>query len=393
MAEPQQTSRPLTQADLQRWLKHVVYPQAQQADLQPETLKLLDQIQLLPRVIQKDRNQPEFTTTFWQYYVRALSPLRIEKGQALYRKHRTLLNKIHRQTGVPGHYLIALWGLETNYGSYMGNTPVLNALATLAYEGRREAFFIRELIAALKVIQQNRLSPQQLKGSWAGAMGQVQFMPSTYLNYGRDGDGDRKVDLWDSLPDALFSAAYFLQQLGWRKQESWGTEVKLPPSFSAYAQADGHTLKPVQFWHQAGVTQPDGHPLQPASDKAALYLPMGHSGPAFLLYPNFFVIKRWNNSHFYAVAVGRLAERIQGAPPLAHRPPANPAPMPIRRIKAIQQRLNELGYEAGKVDGIFGRQSQRALRQWQKDHQLPADGYPSEAIWWKLYETLPAKAP
>lgn len=380
------SKRPLNQAAFQAWLQQMVVPQAQKAGIEPSTLKLLNTLQLTPQVIKQDRNQPEFTTTFWQYYLRALSPARIEKGKQLYQRYQPLVHQVTQKNGVPGRFLIAFWGLETHYGSYTGNTPLLNALATLAYEGRRETFFTRELIAALKVLQNNHFPPSQLKGSWAGAMGQVQFMPSNYLRYGQDGDGDGKVDLWNSMADVFFSAGHFLQQLGWRKGENWGREVKLTSRFKAYAAADGHTLRPLSFWRKAGVTLPNGTALPDAPIKAALYLPMGHNGPAFLLYPNFFVIKKWNNSHLYAVAVGRLADRIAGKPPLAHTPPAHPAPMPRSRLKAIQSHLNQAGYAAGKVDGIFGKQSQNALRQWQKDHGLPADGYPSEAIWWKLNE-------
>ncbi len=380
-----QTARPLNDAAFQQWLQRVIVPKARKAGIRPTTLKFLDGLKLNHDIIRKDRRQSEFVLSFWQYYARTITPERIEKGRQLLKRYRPILDKVTAQTGVPGRFLIAFWGMETHYGGFTGNTPILQALATLAYEGRREKFFTRELIAALKILQDNHFTPKQMKGSWAGAMGQVQFMPSNYLRFGRDGDGDGKVDLWQSMEDAFLSAGYFLRHLGWHRGETWGREVRLTKTFRRYELADGLQRRSLKQWQRLGVRRADGGELPDSNLMAALYLPMGKDGPAFLLYPNFYVIKKWNRSYYYAVSVGRLADRIAGLPPLRARPQL-PA-LPRARLKAIQSRLNGLGYNTGKVDGIFGHRSRQALRRWQRDNNLIPDGYPSESIWWKLYET------
>uniref|UniRef100_UPI0025E220CE lytic murein transglycosylase n=1 Tax=Sulfurivirga sp. TaxID=2614236 RepID=UPI0025E220CE len=323
--------------------------------------------------------------TFAQYYRRSVTPERIRKGRALLKKYRPILDRVTRETGVPGRFLIAFWGMETNYGGFTGNTPIIRALATLAYEGRREKFFTRELIAALKIVQNNHFKLHQLKGSWAGAMGQVQFMPSNYLRYGRDGNGDGRVDLWNTLEDAFLSAGYFLAHLGWHGGETWGREVKLTRRFSRYELADGVRRRSLSEWAKLGVVRADGRPLPKKGPMAALWLPMGHTGPAFLLYPNFYVIKKWNHSYNYALSVGLLADAIVGRPLRAWLP-QKPAGIPRARLRAIQQALKAQGYAIGKVDGIFGGRSRTALRKWQQEQGLPADGWPSETIWWKLHE-------
>jgi membrane-bound lytic murein transglycosylase B len=220
-AKPQ---RPLNDQAFQQWLQQVIVPKAKAAGIRPETLELLKNLKLERNIIQQDRRQSEFVLSFWQYYTRTVTPERIAQGRKLLEHYRPILQKVTAQTGVPGRFLIAFWGMETNYGRFTGNTPILQALATLAYEGRREKFFTRELIAALKILQNNHFTPKQMKGSWAGAMGQVQFMPSNYLRYGQDGNGDGKVDLWQSMEDAFLSAGYFLKHLGWRRGETPGSQ-------------------------------------------------------------------------------------------------------------------------------------------------------------------------
>ena len=378
--------RPLDDQAFQQWLHAVIVPKAKAAGIRSDTLKFLNLLKLDHNIIKQDRRQSEFVLSFWQYYTRTVTPERIRKGRQLLTRYKPILDKVTARTGVPGRFLIAFWGMETHYGRFTGNTPILQALATLAYEGRREKFFTRELIAALKILQDNHFTPKQMKGSWAGAMGQVQFMPSNYLRYGQDGDGDGKVDLWQSMEDAFLSAGYFLKHLGWHRGETWGREVRLSKRFDRYDLADGLRRRSLNDWAKLGVRRADGAPLPKGKLMAALYLPMGKDGPAFLLYPNFFVIKKWNRSYYYAVAVGRLADRIIGLPPLHKKPPTDPQPLPRARLKAIQSTLNALGYNVGKVDGIFGHRSREALRRWQKDHGEVPDGYPSEQIWWKLYE-------
>ncbi|SIN72841.1 membrane-bound lytic murein transglycosylase B [Sulfurivirga caldicuralii] len=372
--------RPLDEKAFHAWIEQTIVPKARAAGIKPKTLRFLKQVKLRPQIVQKDRNQSEFVLTFWQYYQRTVTPARIKKGQELYKKYRPLLDEVTRKTGVPGRFLIAFWGMETNYGSFTGNTPILDALATLAYEGRREKFFTRELIAALKILQKYDFKPAEMTGSWAGAVGQVQFMPSNVLRYGQDGNRDGKVDLWHNMHDAFLSAGYFLNHLGWHAKETWGREVRLPKDFD-YALANGIQRRSLKEWARLGVRRGDGAPLPRADIMAAVYVPEGKHGPAFLLYPNFYVIKKWNRSYYYAVAVGRLADRIAGLPPLHAKPPKEVKAMPRARLKGIQQTLKDAGYPVGKVDGMFGGKSRAALRQWQKKHGMSSDGYPSEAVW------------
>ena len=378
--------RPIDNEAFHHWLKTVIYPKARRAGITDDTLRLLDNLKLNEELIIKDRKQSEFVLTFWEYYSRVLTDERIRKGQEMLKKYQPLLEKVTAETGVPGRYLVAFWGAETNYGGFTGNTPILQALATLAYEGRRERFFTQELLAALKILQDNHFPPEKMKGSWAGAMGQVQFMPSNYLNHGRDGDGDGRVDLWDSMHDAFLSAAHFLKHLGWQPKQNWGREVILPDNFD-YTLADGRTKRTLAEWARLGVKKTYNRPLPTNSDmKAALYVPQGKEGPAFLLYPNFYVIKKWNHSYFYATSVGRLADRIAGLPPLAAKKPDPLEPLPRERVKNIQRFLAKQGYRIGRIDGIFGMRSRAALRQWQKRHGMVADGFPSAEVWEKIQQ-------
>ncbi len=335
---------------------------------------VIPELQWLPGVVALDRRQPEFTLSFERYFTRAVSEKRIETGKKVYAENRSLLDSLEKQYGVPGRYLVAFWGLETNFGGYMGNTASLDALATLACDTRRSAFFRTELLAALRVIERHRLKPEQLVGSWAGALGQVQFMPSNYLRYGQDGDGDGRVDLFSSTRDALTSAAYFLNQLGWLPEQRWGREVKLPRGFD-YGMADGRTTRSLADWKKLGVRNANGGPLPVADFEAALHVPAGHRGPAFLTYRNFAVTKRWNNSNFYALAVGHLADRVAGAGPLV-RAPANDTPqIRLETVMRAQEKLNALGFALGKPDGIIGPGTRGAVRDYQLQNGLIPDGY------------------
>lgn len=347
---------------------------AAQRGLPPGAQNLIGALQWQSRVIELDRRQPEFSLSFGRYFDRAVSAERVRMGQEKLAAQRSLLKELTREYGVPGRYLVAFWGMETNYGGYMGNTPSLDALATLACDTRRSGFFREELLNALKVLHVHGLDPAELRGSWAGALGQVQFMPSNYVRYGRDGDSDGRVDLFSSTADALTSAAHFLSQLGWQRGERWGREVLLPTGFD-YALADGKTQRSLGQWQQKGVRRIDGSALPAADLQARLLVPAGADGPAFLVYPNFSVIKRWNNSDYYAIAVGHLADRLVRAPEL-HRP----APIPSERmaladIQRAQQRLNDLGYNAGPADGIAGSGTRAAIRAYQQQQGLVADGH------------------
>ncbi|XOZ32722.1 lytic murein transglycosylase [Halomonadaceae bacterium KBTZ08] len=339
------------------------------------TRQVLTGMKPLERVIELDRSQPEFTRSFRQYLERRVTEHRIEKGRRLYQKHAQLLQRITRQTGVPGRYLIAFWGLETNFGSYTGKMPIPRALATLACDRRRSDYFTRELVSALRIIERGDVTAKTMEGSWAGAMGQMQFMPSVYLDHAVDADGSGEIDLWNSVPDALTSAGHLLESLGWNEGERWGREVQLPEGFD-YSLAQGLSGKrSLSRWRELGVRDAFGRALPHADMEAALLLPSGHTGPAFLVYDNFRVIMGWNQSEFYALAVGHLADRIVGAGPLQTRPP-NHEPLKRETIKALQTALKEAGYEPGPADGILGSGTRGALRRFQKESGLRADGYP-----------------
>lgn len=363
-------------ADFQAWIQQFKQQAVEQGISQNTLDSAFKNVTLNQKVLELDRRQPEFTRTFWQYFDATVTQWRIVKGKHLYQKHRALLDKVTRKYGVPGRYLVAFWGMETNFGGYTGNIPIIESLATLAFDPRRSEFFSKELIEALKILDQGHVKVGQMKGSWAGAMGQCQFMPSNYNRYAVDGDGDGKKDLWNSLEDVFFSAGHFLAELGWQKLENWGREVALPNGFD-YALADNRTARPLSEWAKMGLKLADGRPLPIEDMQARLLLPSDYRGPAFLVFDNFRVIKRWNNSNNYALAVGHLADRIIGRSELSKERPADDEALSKTQMKTIQERLNALGYDAGPADGIAGSRTRSALREFQVDQKLPADGYPS----------------
>ncbi|MDY0135581.1 MAG: lytic murein transglycosylase [Thiomicrospira sp.] len=364
------------EADFQRWLGEFKQRALSHGISQATLDRAFANITLNQRVLELDRRQPEFTRTFWQYFDMTVTPWRIEKGLELYEQHRTLLDQVTKQYGVPGRFLIAFWGMETNYGGYTGNIPIIESLATLAFDPRRSEFFTTQLLYALRILDEQHISLEQMKGSWAGAMGQTQFMPSNYAHYTIDGDNNGKKDMWNSLADVFHSSGNFLNQLGWKREENWGREVVLPKQFD-YALADGRTLRPLKEWHQMGILLADGREIPEIEMQAALLMPSDYRGPVFLVYHNFFVIKRWNNSNNYALAVGHLADRLIGRAPLEAKRPADDAALSKKDISEMQERLNLLGYNAGGVDGVAGGRTRDALRRFQSAQGLPADGFPS----------------
>ena len=360
---------------------------ALKAGIDPRTAdEVLSGVTYLDRVIELDRRQPEFTTTFADYLGKRVNEARIQKGRELLREHRDLLDRVTRATGVPAPYLVAFWGLETNFGSYFGKMPVPSSLATLACDPRRSGFFTEQLMAALRIIDEGSIAADQMEGSWAGAMGHVQFMPTVFLKHAVDADGDGRRDLWNSLPDAMMSAGRFLESMGWDGDYRWGREVVLPAGFD-YSKADGRRL-PLEEWREMGITDAFGNPLAREPIDAKLVVPAGHRGPAFLVYQNFDVIMGWNRSEFYAIAVGHLADRVAGAGGLRNPPPEDLPALSRNQIIELQKSLNELGYDSGKADGIMGSATRSAIRAYQEDRQMVADGYPGE----KLLETLGIKA-
>ncbi|MCG9696797.1 lytic murein transglycosylase [Shewanella sp. Isolate11] len=350
---------------------------AKDAGISAKTIdETLGQVSYVTRVIELDKKQPEFSQSFDNYFSKRVTDWRVEEGRRLLKQHRQLLTKLQQQYGVPPQYLMAFWGLETNFGSYKGKMPVIDSLATLACDPRRSSYFTGELLQAMKLKQNYQFSTSDMVGSWAGAMGHTQFMPSAYAKYAIDGDGDGKADLWNSTEDALSSAANFLQQLGWVKNERWGREVKLPAQFE-FKSLGRNSTQPLVNWAELGIIKANGQKLSTPDMTAALYLPAGHTGPAFLGYENFNVIMRWNRSEFYAIAVGHLADRINGAAPLMVAPPQQDN-FSRDKIKLLQSKLNEQGFDVGKPDGVLGTNSRTGLQAYQRSVGIVADGFPSE---------------
>ncbi|MEE4174529.1 MAG: lytic murein transglycosylase [Xanthomonadales bacterium] len=349
--------------------------QAREQGRSPETVdELIPSLVQQPRVLELDRQQPEFMQTFGRYLSIRVTDSRIAAGREKLAANRALLEAIQRKYGVPAPVLVAFWGLETNYGGYLGTTPSLDALATLACDPRRSAFFTTEFLTALELLEREDLSPTTMQGSWAGAMGHTQFMPSTWNRYAVDGDGDGRVDLWVSEADALASGANFLAELGWVPGLRWGREVRLPTAFD-YALAGDGVRRPLGTWADLGLRQANGAALPQAEVEAKLIVPAGADGPAFLVYRNFDVIMGWNRSESYALSVGLLADRIAGRPGLV-QPPPNDEALRVEDVKRLQQALANRGFDPGPADGIWGPATRQALARFKASTGRVADGYP-----------------
>lgn len=290
----------------QEWLKGVRQEALEAGVSQAVLDRAFRQLKPIPRVIELDRSQPEFKLTFQQYLDRMVSGKTVRDGRQMYREHRDLLNGISDQYGVEPQYIVALWGMETRYGKITGGYPVIDVLATLAYDGRRSEFFRAELIRALKILEEGHIALEDMDGSWAGAMGQVQFMPSSFASYAVDQDGDGRRDIWGNVPDALASAANYLLKSGWKPNQGWGGEVKLPVGFDS--KITDKMVKPLKEWRTMGLS---GKGIEGDPDCLAhLVTPDHNNGRVFLAYPNYRVILKWNRSNYFAIAVGTLADRI-----------------------------------------------------------------------------------
>lgn len=292
------------------WLEGVA-DEARRMGVGEGTLQALYGIEPVPRVIELDRRQPEFTMTLDRYLRNTISDARIAEGRRLLERHRDEIEAIAARYGVQSRFLVALWGMESNFGRNTGGFDVIPALATLAYDGRRAAFFRKQLMDALLILDQQAMRLEEMQGSWAGAMGQVQFMPSTFRAYADDGDGDGDIDIWDSRVDALASAANYLSKLGWNPNQTWGRPVRLPPGFDT-ALAENKTVKGLNDWQALGVRRPDGSDLPAPDLPARIVLPSGPGGPAWVVYPNYDRILNWNRSNFFGIAVGTLSDAIGG---------------------------------------------------------------------------------
>ncbi len=339
-----------------------------------------------PRITALDAQQPEFARPISAYIEGTVSQKRIDLGRDK-RVSVTQFATIERTYGVPRDILIAVWAMESNFGVQQGDFDILRCLATLAAAGRRRAWAEGELLACLKIIGDGDAARWKLRGSWAGAMGQTQFLPSTYLATAVDGDGDGRRDIWGSAPDALASAANLLAKGGWRRGEGWAYEVVLPPGFDAGLSENAREVP--SWWRLKGVRKADGTAWSPAdaASPAMLLLPAGAEGPAFLALPNHFAIRTYNNSIAYALAVGLLADRFAGGGPL-RTPWPHETPLSLTDRLDTQSALIRLGFNPGPADGAIGLMTRQALRAWQKTQGLPADGYLSPAIVARLRKAM-----
>lgn len=329
------------------------------------------------KVVDLDNRQPEFSLTYAKYVGGTVSLDRIQKGQQKMAQHRALLDQLQAEYGIPPQYLMAFWGIETNYGTFMGDFRVVRSVATLACMTKRRDFFSNETVQALRILNNNHMTSEQMRGSWAGAMGNMQFMPSTFTKWAVDRDGNGRIDIWNSLPDAFASAANFLRGIGFKPGLPSSEEVMLPAGFPL-DQADTTVEKPVKAWAAMGVKKMNGGALPAVDDAASILLPAGFRGPAFIIYPNFKAVMNWNRSTLYALSVGILARQIVGGPPVQQQAPADDAPISRDTVIDMQNRLARLGLYKDETDGLLGPKTRSALRLFQQQQALPADGHPTQ---------------
>jgi lytic murein transglycosylase len=362
------------------WLGGVA-DEAGRAGLSRRALSALGALSFDPRVLKQDRGQPTLSQSFLEFAGRVVSADRLQRGRALLSKHAATFDRIERDFGVPGPVIVAFWGLETDYGAFSGSFSSLRSLATLAFDCRRPDYFRAELIDALRIVDRGDLAPADMVGAWAGELGQVQFTPSNYLKYAVDYNGDGRRDLVRGIPDLLASTANYLKALGWRAGEPWLEEVRVSEDVP-WAEAARAILHPRSFWAAVGVTRPDGSALPADRTPAALLLPMGRLGPAFLAYENFSIYWEWNQSSNYTLAAAYLATRLAGAPPMNKG--SAPDILPPAEMREVQERLNAMGYDTGKPDGRLGETTRAGVKKAQQAYGFPPDGYPTRELLQRL---------
>ncbi len=329
-----------------------------------------------PEVVERDRNQAEFNRQIWEYLDLVVSDSRVSNGREAYRRQLNTLGRIEATYGVPANIVAAIWGMESAYGTRRGDIPVIEALATLAYDGRRGRFFETQLMAALRILQAGNVAPAQFTGSWAGAMGHTQFIPTSFEAYAVDFDGDGRRNVWSDDPtDALASTAAYLSRFNWRRGIPWAVEVFLPRAFD-FSQSGRSVSRMPSEWAQQGVVGINRQPV-PDYGSAGILTPAGASGVALMTFANFRTIELYNNSEAYVMGVGHLADRIAGGGPFVASWPRGDRSLTSAEAADMQRRLNAMGYNAGPVDGRPGNQTRTALRNWQRNVGLPADGRPS----------------
>lgn len=371
-----------TSGPFDKWLIGV-RQEAQKRGVRKETLAIaLDGLTEDRDIIRIDRGQSFFAQSFLDFQAKLATRNRVENGQQKIKQHAAIFQREEAEFGVPAAVITAFWALESDFGTGMGKRPVMRSLATLAWDCRRGEMFRQELLAALQIIDRGDLVPSEMISSWAGELGQTQFLPTFYLKYAVDYDGDGKRNLFRSAPDIIGSTGNFIKSLGWTRGQPWLVEVRLPQKFP-YEKAGLDTKQTTATWAQLGVTQVNGQPLAKDTLEASLVLLQGRGGPAFLAYPNFKIFTEWNQSLNYAVTAAYLANRLDGAAALS-RGPAPAVPLPPEAIKDLQAQLIRVGHKIGEADGRLGYATRAAIRDAQLSVGLPADGYPSLELLDKL---------
>lgn len=349
------------------------------AGVSDTALKALRRAEYLPSVIKSDRRPAETARSLQDYISSAASPQRIKGGQKALSRYPTLLKKIERKYGVPKEVIVAIWGMESSFGAVRGSASVLSTLATLAYEGRRRDLFEAELLAALEILTAGDVSPSHMKGSYAGAMGHTQFMPSSYLAHAEDFNRDGARDIWSDDPtDALASTAAYLRAKGWTTGQPWAIEARLPKGFDLALTGRIYPRR-LRDWGKMGVTDVAGRTLKGA-DSGALILPAGPAGPIFMIFQNFHVLKTYNYADSYVIGVGHLSDRLSGGRAIQASYPKKPWGMTTKELQALQKRLNKLGFQAGRPDGVIGEKGRAAIRAYQKSRGMPVTGVPSTQL-------------
>lgn len=379
--EPITVSGPVTSKDqgLQQWIA-AFRPRALSKGISAATYdRAMSGLRYDPEVIRRDRNQAEFTKTLWQYLDSAVSDTRITNGRAALRDHGATLQAIENTYGVEKEVVAAVWGMESNYGANRGRMPIIQSLATLSYDGRRGAFFQEQLIAALKIIQAGDTTPANMTGSWAGAMGHTQFIPTSFLQYAVDFTGDGRRDIWSDNPaDALASTAAYLKRSGWTKGQPWGVEVVLPSGFN-YGLASRSVSKSPSQWQAMGVRAAAGGSI-PNYGSASILVPGGAQGVAFMIFGNFRAIERYNAADAYVIGVGHLSDRLRGKGPFVQAWPRGEQALSSAQKSELQRRLTAKGFDTGGVDGKIGPDTINAIRRYQVAAGLTADGFPSLSL-------------
>lgn len=378
--------RSVTNAEFDRWLEGFKGRAVSEGISQTTVMRAFQGVGYVPLVIERDRNQAEFNRTMEDYLAIAASEERIAMGRAKLRQHGAVLDRIEARFGVEKEVMCAVWGMESFYGTQMGDAPVIAALATLTYDGRRGRFFGSQLMAALRALDRGDATVARMRGSWAGAMGHTQVMPEVLEDYGVDFDGDGRRGVWDADPtDALATTANYLARHGWRHGQPWAVEVQVPEGFDA-GLAGRRRTRSVASWMGMGVRDMDGNRV-PDHGAAAILLPMGATGPALMIFSNFTAIWRYNPAENYVIGIGHLSDRLAGGPPIRGSFPADENGLTRAGRMEVQRRLTAQGYDTGGSDGVIGPASRTAIRAYEQAQGLPETGVATDDLLARLRQT------